>query len=82
LSWLGAFVDLHGLPSSFDAMDLVNLTQTKGPMILGVFWAFFAVSVIMVSARLYIRARWLRNIGLDDYIITVSMVGSTARPRQ
>lgn len=63
-------------------MDLVNLTQTKGPRILGAFWGFFAISVTMVSARLYIRARWLRNIGLDDYIIAVSMVGSSARPGQ
>ncbi|KAL4816815.1 hypothetical protein BDW67DRAFT_184286 [Aspergillus spinulosporus] len=55
-------------------MDAVNLSETKGPRILGVFWAFFAVSVIMVSARLYIRARWLRNIGLDDYIIAASMI--------
>ncbi|KAL5343276.1 hypothetical protein BJX70DRAFT_408835 [Aspergillus crustosus] len=48
--------------------------ETRGPRILGLFWTFFSVSVIMVSARLYIRARWLKNIGLDDYIIAVSMV--------
>jgi hypothetical protein len=59
-------------------MDPVNLTQTKGPRILGVFWAFFAVSMTMVSARLYIRPRWLRNIGLDDYIVAASTVGSLA----
>jgi hypothetical protein len=49
-------------------------SQTKGPRILGIFWAFYAVSLLMVSARLYIRARWLKNIGLDDYIIAASMV--------
>ncbi|KAL4737417.1 hypothetical protein BDV11DRAFT_191701 [Aspergillus similis] len=59
-------------------MDSVNLSQTKGPRILGVFWTFFAVSVIMVSARLYIRARWLRNIGLDDYIVAASMIMLTS----
>lgn len=49
-------------------------SQTKGPRILGVFWAFYLVSVLLVSARLYIRIRWLKNIGLDDYIIAVAMV--------
>ncbi|KAL2842308.1 hypothetical protein BJX68DRAFT_257838 [Aspergillus pseudodeflectus] len=49
-------------------------SQTKGPRILGIFWAFYTVSLLMVSARLYIRARWLKNIGLDDYIIAASMV--------
>ncbi|KAL2844821.1 hypothetical protein BJY01DRAFT_235157 [Aspergillus pseudoustus] len=49
-------------------------SQTKGPRILGIFWAFYAVSVLMVSARLWIQARWLRNIGLDDYLIAASMV--------
>ncbi|KAL4938830.1 hypothetical protein BDV06DRAFT_200073 [Aspergillus oleicola] len=48
--------------------------QTKGPRIVGIFWAFYGVSLVMVSARLYIRARWLRNIGLDDYIIAGAMV--------
>ncbi|KAL4920631.1 hypothetical protein BDW62DRAFT_8575 [Aspergillus aurantiobrunneus] len=55
-------------------MDAATASETKGPRILGVFWAFFIVSVLMVSARLYIRARWLRNIGLDDYLIAVSMI--------
>ncbi|RDW63230.1 uncharacterized protein DSM5745_10341 [Aspergillus mulundensis] len=55
-------------------MGAAYADQTKGPRILGVFWAFYTVSVFMVTARLYIRARWLRNIGLDDYIIAVSMV--------
>jgi hypothetical protein len=49
-------------------------SETKGPRILGIFWAFYTVSILMVSARLYIRARWLKNIGLDDYIIAASMV--------
>ncbi|KAL3441959.1 hypothetical protein BJX65DRAFT_321756 [Aspergillus insuetus] len=49
-------------------------SETKGPRTLGIFWAFYAVSVLMVSARLYIRAKWLKNTGLDDYIIAASMV--------
>ncbi|KAJ5384077.1 hypothetical protein N7517_001988 [Penicillium concentricum] len=59
-------------------MDAEYMNQTKGPRILGVFWAFFSVSVVMVSLRLYIRARMLRNTGLDDYIIVAAMVMVTS----
>lgn len=50
------------------------VSQTKGPRILGTFWAFFSLSILIVSARLYVRARMLRSIGSDDYIIIASMV--------
>ncbi|OJK01988.1 hypothetical protein ASPACDRAFT_40804 [Aspergillus aculeatus ATCC 16872] len=53
-------------------MTLEYASQTKGPKILGVFWAFFSVSAVTVSARLYIRSRMLKNIGLDDYIIALA----------
>lgn len=55
-------------------MDAEYISQTKGPRILGIFWAFFSVSVVMVSLRLYVRARMLRNMGLDDYIIVSAVV--------
>ncbi|KAL4804191.1 hypothetical protein BDV18DRAFT_166309 [Aspergillus unguis] len=55
-------------------MDPKYARETKGPEILGVFWALYIVSLLMVAARLYTRALWLRNIGLDDYIIAVCMV--------
>ncbi|KAL4804203.1 hypothetical protein BDV18DRAFT_162611 [Aspergillus unguis] len=55
-------------------MDPDYASETKGPQVLGVFWAFYIMSLVMVTARLYIRARWLRNIGLDDYIIVLCMV--------
>lgn len=50
------------------------VSETKAPQILGTFWAFFIISVIMVSARLYIRVKMLRNVGLEDYIIALTMV--------
>lgn len=55
-------------------MSAEYASETKGPKIVGVFWAFFAMSVMMVGARLFIRARMLKNIGLDDYIIATAMV--------
>ncbi|KAJ5943675.1 hypothetical protein N7516_003843 [Penicillium verrucosum] len=58
--------------------DPEYISQKKGPRILGVFWAFYSVSVVMVSLRLYIRARMLKNIGLDDYIIVAAMAMVTS----
>ncbi|PYI15457.1 hypothetical protein BO99DRAFT_468061 [Aspergillus violaceofuscus CBS 115571] len=55
-------------------MSVEYASQTKGPKILGVFWAFFSVSAVTVSARLYIRSRMLKNVGLDDYIIAVAIL--------
>lgn len=53
--------------------DAEYIHQKKGPRILGVFWAFYSVSAVMVSLRLCIRARMLKNIGLDDYIIVAAI---------
>ncbi|KGO77537.1 hypothetical protein PITC_059770 [Penicillium italicum] len=50
------------------------MSQTNGPRILGLFWAFGSVIVVMVSLRLYITVRLINNIGLDDYIIVAAMV--------
>ncbi|PYH79786.1 hypothetical protein BO82DRAFT_366433 [Aspergillus uvarum CBS 121591] len=55
-------------------MSVEYASQTKGPKILGVFWAFFSVSAATVSARLYIRSQMLKNVGLDDYIIAVAIL--------
>lgn len=52
------------------------INQTKVPHILGLFWAFYVLSMMIVAAWLYIRGRMLRSIGPDDYIIVVSMVNS------
>ena len=49
-------------------------SESKGPRILGVFWSFFALSTVLVSAQLYIRAKILQNIGPEDYMIIGAMV--------
>ncbi|KAJ5508188.1 hypothetical protein N7527_010331 [Penicillium freii] len=68
----------HSALGIMATMDAEYINQKKGTRILGVFWAFYSVSVVMVSLRLYIRARMLKNIGLDDYIIVVAMVMVTS----
>lgn len=49
-------------------------TDDKGPKILAVLWGLTGFTLIVVSARMTIRARMLRNFGLDDWLIAFSMV--------
>lgn len=51
-----------------------NLHDDKGPKILAVLWTLTGLTTIMVIARVYIRLKLLRNFGMDDYLIVVSMV--------
>jgi multisubunit Na+/H+ antiporter MnhF subunit len=48
--------------------------QDKGPTILTVMWTTTSIAILFVIARLYIRYRIVKNPGLDDILITVSMV--------
>ncbi|CDM33429.1 hypothetical protein DTO013E5_7298 [Penicillium roqueforti] len=51
-----------------------NLHDDKGPKILAVLWTLTGLTAVMVVARVYIRLKLLRNFGLDDYLIVVSMI--------
>lgn len=51
-----------------------NLHDDKGPKILAVLWTLTGLTTIMVIARVSIRLKLLRNFGMDDYLIVVSMV--------
>ncbi|EAW11090.1 uncharacterized protein ACLA_067270 [Aspergillus clavatus NRRL 1] len=48
-------------------------SDDKGPRILAVLWSLTALTTIIVVARMYIRARIIRDIGADDYLIAVSL---------
>lgn len=49
-------------------------TGTKGPAMMAVMWTLTTVATFLVVARLCVRQRLLRNFGLDDWLIGVSMV--------
>lgn len=51
-----------------------NLDDNKGPKILSVLWILTALTTVIVAARIYIRLHMLKNFGVDDYLIAVSMV--------
>ena len=56
------------------AVTAENVHDDKGPKILAVLWTLTGITTLMVIARIYIRLRVLRNFGMDDYLIVVSMV--------
>ncbi|OJJ43619.1 hypothetical protein ASPZODRAFT_73793 [Penicilliopsis zonata CBS 506.65] len=58
------------------ASDYAN--ANRGPTILVVLWALTSITTIIVIARLLIRAKVIRNFGVDDYLIAVSTILSLA----
>jgi hypothetical protein len=46
----------------------------KGPKILAVLWGLTGFTTVIVAARMYIRGRMLRNVGIDDWLIVFSLV--------
>lgn len=60
------------------AVTKENMNDNKGPRILSVLWVLTALTTLMVIARIFIRLRMLKNFGVDDYLIVVSMVMSLA----
>lgn len=60
------------------AVTKENLNDDKGPKILAVLWTLTAVATLFVVARIFIRLRMLKNFGVDDYLIIVSVVMALA----
>lgn len=56
------------------AVTAENINDDKGPKILAVLWTLTALTTMMVMARIFIRVRMLKNFGIDDYLIVISMV--------
>jgi hypothetical protein len=52
--------------------------QDKGPTILAVACTLTTLSTFFVGARLYVRGKILHRIGLDDWLIILSLVGAIA----
>lgn len=46
----------------------------KGAEMMAVMWALTGVTTFIVVARLFIRQKVLRVLGLDDWLIAASMV--------
>lgn len=49
-------------------------TSTNAPSILAINGFFCGFTVLVVLARVYVRAVMLKSMGADDYLITAAMV--------
>ena len=57
-------------------MGSYSKLENKGPQVLGIFCTGTAVAAILVGLRLWVRNKIIRKVGLDDWIVTVSLVKS------
>jgi hypothetical protein len=48
--------------------------ENKGPLIVGICWAFTGLSTVFVAARIYVRGYILRKYQLDDFFTILSIV--------
>lgn len=54
------------------------VSQNKGPTILAVCCTLSAIGTVFVAGRLYVRAKLLNRVALDDWLIIASMVSGCA----
>lgn len=68
--------------SQFFAMPLDRRSDNgdarNGSTIIAIVGSLTAVSSLFVAARLYVRIKLMRSIGLDDYLIVLAMVNASA----
>jgi hypothetical protein len=58
-----------------DSITLAPIdNSTNAPSILAINGAFCFFALVVVLARLYVRAVMLKHVGTDDYLITAAMV--------
>lgn len=49
-------------------------SQDKGPTILALQWTLTVLATIFVAARIFVRTTLVKRMGLDDYLIILSLV--------
>ena len=47
----------------------------RGPIVYGVYWAFFAISTVVLVLRFWARYQ-IRAVGADDWVMLVAVVGT------
>ena len=55
--------------------------QSKGWQVLLVHAILLGIGIILLFARLYVRAVIVRKVGIDDYFMILGVVSSTKRSR-
>lgn len=63
---------IHLLSRAISDMDYAG-TDDLGPAVLSVAWVFAGISILIVAARFYVRIWIVRKLGIDDYIILLTL---------
>jgi hypothetical protein len=59
-----------------DASNGKDPNENKGTVILAPMWSLTILALILVVARIFIRTKVVKSMGLDDWLIMVAMVGN------
>lgn len=51
--------------------------QTKAPQQIAAVSVFLPLALIAVAVRMWIRTRMIRNVGWDDWMMILALVGSS-----
>lgn len=62
------------MSSSTGEYSEAYLKTNKGVNILAPMWTLTVITTCIVLARIYIRARIVKKVGLDDWAVVVGMV--------
>jgi hypothetical protein len=54
--------------------------ENRGPEILAVCGALVGLALVVVLLRVYVRAKMVRHLGIDDYTIIGAMVCTSSPP--
>ena len=52
----------------------------RGPIVYGTYWAFFAISTVVLALRFWARLK-IRALGWDDWAMAVAVVGGPSLRR-
>lgn len=63
------------------ATSVVDMNANRGPELLAITWVFTVLALLVVIAKFYTKAKILRGLGLDDFLVVLSMVSINGRSR-
>lgn len=56
----------------------VRVDNDRGPTILAILYSGTVLAAIAVALRLWVRIKFLRKVGLDDWLVAASLVSGAS----
>ena len=57
----------------------MTVMKDKGPEMLAIFCTLTGIATILVALRFWVRMKYLRKLGADDWVVLISLVRCGAR---